>query len=1364
MSTPPQDHHSARPPSGGSDGEPTRVGPDSAGRPADVVPLGPSIEGYVLKEEVHRGGQGIVYRAIQVGTKREVALKVLLEGPFAGEMARRRFEREIELAASLRHPHIVTILDSGLSRGRYYFAMEYVDGLRLDRYVAQKRPPLGDTLHLLEQVCEAVNYAHQRGVIHRDLKPPNILVDAGGEPHILDFGLAKPLHTAAPRESTVQMLSMSGQLLGTVAYMSPEQAAGHQDVDVRSDVYSLGVVFYEALLGHPPYPVDGPLGEVLRRITQEEPLNPLVAARRSRSGFRINDELATILLKALDKVPSRRYQTAGDLARDLRHLRLGEPIEAKRASGLYMLKKTLRRYQLQAATAGLILVMLFAFVVTLAVLLARERDARRLADQRGAEARQAMVLQEQALLEARHRTAEATRAQHELRRALARQHIQRGDLALERSALSEARDSYWQAVEVAPTPAAMWALRRYYLQTTDDWAALAAVELRGPAILSPNAALAATCPTPDTVAVQRLDGSAPDHRVRAPGPVARLALTEDGALAAAGEGWAQAWEPGRFEPNVAAHLPEGGRPHALFVLDGGRSLLLVGQRPVRLFRGLDGRVVQTMLLRGLPAGPADFNPATQQLAIVTTAGIELISLRDDDRLTGDLVWSEATGARAIHFDGDRLVVLADGVYAASLAAPLPWTWRKLLDAGADFDLLDASQAGDSIALGHRGGRLALYRGGQLRGSWRSAGRRLEQVRLAAGAGAVVTLDDRALITRWGDPESRQPRRRIHDARPTTWAASANGATVLLAVERGQVLAFQPQDEARRDAAEAGWRTVLRPRLLGFGGDLSLAISADGLRAVVRDRTTLRFMHLPDGTARSVVWDSPATAPGRVALSGDGQYVAVLARTPTGDREQIVLRRWEAPEVANGTGAAPPATVTHDFVGALVRDMAFLPRTPHLLVLRSNGEVLRLEGGGTTPAASPWMQLDAPGTALACDQGGDYVAVACEDGLLRVVTVAGCDVRHRVPVSGEVITLSFNPRDDALLVRTRDGQVRVIDPTSGETVATWALPAQSASAIAAWIGPRDALLLGEDSGLYEYRVAEADAAVERNRALAREQQAARALAGAEYADAWAAATALASSDRPRGRRLQQAVLEAVLRRPRLACPAEWTDAVLSGASPATRLALGHAAYEGERFAWARQWLREATEQAGGRVDAYTLLRLAQCDYLAEDYARAADAFAEVLPRPDFDPAQGPQVALQRVAALWLAGRPAEARQAAARVSEPSLPGRYADIVASTYASVIARVITGIERESTAAALVDSLLGAVGERRVLFQDDEHFFAGELARQRGASAEAAVHYQRCIDLARDEWPANWARCRLGPPVGAAAGHAADDGKEHL
>ncbi|RMF78090.1 MAG: serine/threonine protein kinase, partial [Planctomycetota bacterium] len=291
----PEQPAAAEPARGHPADEPTRVS-DGPGGAANQPR--PHIDGYEIHEELHRGGQGVVYRATQLAFKREVALKVLLEGPFAGETSRVRFEREIELAASLQHPNIVTILDSGTTDGRCYFAMEYVDGQRLDAYLRDRQPDLAQTLALLRQIAETVHFAHQRGVIHRDLKPSNILIDSAGQPRILDFGLAKATADADPQKTTVRMVSTTGQVIGTLAYMSPEQAAGSADVDIRSDVYSLGVIAYEALLQATPYPVDGPLGEVLQRIARDEPIRPRAMRSSARFGKQIDDELETILLKS----------------------------------------------------------------------------------------------------------------------------------------------------------------------------------------------------------------------------------------------------------------------------------------------------------------------------------------------------------------------------------------------------------------------------------------------------------------------------------------------------------------------------------------------------------------------------------------------------------------------------------------------------------------------------------------------------------------------------------------------------------------------------------------------------------------------------------------------------------------------------------------------------------------------------------------------------------------------------------------------------------------------------------------------------------------------------------------------------------
>jgi WD40 repeat protein len=318
----------------------------------------PQISGYEIIRELNRGGQGVVYQAVQISTKRKVALKVLIEGTLASPAAQRRFLREIELAASLRHRSIVTVFDSGTTpEGRQFYVMDYIRGQSITDYARQSGLSPQRVLELFRTVCDAVAYAHQRGVIHRDLKPSNILVDAEGIARVLDFGLAK---TIADRADP--MASMSGQIVGTLRYMSPEQTRGNPDeIDMRTDVYSLGVVLYELLTGGFPYPVEGSLVEVLRHIVSTEPAaaartwSAQAGAHRGGRRCPIDDELSTILRKCLSKDRERRYQNAGELSRDLGHYLADEPLEAKRDSAIYVLRKTLARHRGPVAAAMVIL-------------------------------------------------------------------------------------------------------------------------------------------------------------------------------------------------------------------------------------------------------------------------------------------------------------------------------------------------------------------------------------------------------------------------------------------------------------------------------------------------------------------------------------------------------------------------------------------------------------------------------------------------------------------------------------------------------------------------------------------------------------------------------------------------------------------------------------------------------------------------------------------------------------------------------------------------------------------------------------------------------------------------------------------------
>jgi peroxiredoxin len=310
---------------------------------------------YELLEEMARGGMGVVFKAQQISLHRIVALKMILAGHLASREQVRRFHLEAEEAGHLDHPNIVPIYQVGEQDGQHYFTMKLIEGGNLAQQVKDKPMSVTDAVRLVAKMARAVHYAHQRGILHRDLKPGNILLDAAGEPHITDFGLAKHL-TGPGGQAPEGASTQSGAVVGTPSYMAPEQAAARKDLSVAVDVYSLGAILFELLTGQPPFKAETPIDTILQVLEKDPPcprsLNP-----------QLDKDIEIITLKCLEKAPQHRYGSAARLAEDLDRYLAGEPIQARPAS---VVERTVKWARRRPTAAALVAVCGLAFIAFLA--------------------------------------------------------------------------------------------------------------------------------------------------------------------------------------------------------------------------------------------------------------------------------------------------------------------------------------------------------------------------------------------------------------------------------------------------------------------------------------------------------------------------------------------------------------------------------------------------------------------------------------------------------------------------------------------------------------------------------------------------------------------------------------------------------------------------------------------------------------------------------------------------------------------------------------------------------------------------------------------------------------------------------------
>src|SRR5262245_9711716 len=977
---------------------------------AVTAALPPRIGRYRILRLLGEGGMGVVYEAEQDNPRRPVALKVIRPG-LVSPVLLKRFAHEAQILGRLHHPGIAQIYDAGVAEdGQPFFALEFIRGLPLDAYARRHALDPAARLDLLARVCDAVQHAHEQGVIHRDLKPANILVDETGQPKVLDFGVARA--TDADLLTTTDH-TRTGQLLGTLSYMSPEQvAADPAALDQRSDVYTLGVILFELLAGRLPYPLEHlPLPEAARLIREQEP------SRLGALETRLRGDVETIVARALEKERARRYASAAELAADVRrHLR-NEPIRARPPSALYQLRKFARRNK--ALVGGVAAVMAALVAGLIGTTLFAVREAR----QRGqAEHNAALANEEKARADEEKKA--ALRQAYRAHLAAAVATLQNHDVA---GAARHLDDKRTEALRD-------WEWQHLHSRLDDSFTALPAPP-GGSVFLFPGRdGLQLGTVTRMGASLVDLDGrevlKLPPHPYYEPGKIVRV--TPRGL-------WVMHWSVG--EPVGSGRvMDEDGKARLTLTLGDGRtaSTAWVVSPDQTQFALAGGGAAEggTIRIYDTASGKerarsAGRHPERIGALAFSPDGTLLASASDDYTAR---VWDTATGKQTAELKGhtSRVLVVAfrpDGARVATASSDgtvRQWDPRTGQEGAPPYErhtgeVLTAAYSPDGRWIASAGTDRTVR-------VWRTADRQ----DAAVLHGHTGTVTDVAFA-----PDGRRLATLSHgevvgvsvgyDNTVRVWEANAETGLPVLRGHTSYVypVAYSPDGQW---IASGSWDGTVR-LWDALTGEACASLRPGGIvRALAFSPDSTWLVTGGGADGRLQVWDV-ATAQLRGTIKGPGGPVASVAVRPDGARIAAVafegtLTVWE---VASGR------EVFHAGHEKTMRGVAYSPDGRWLASTDGDLKTVCLWDAQTHQLAARFSGHTGPVYALAFSPDGRRLVSGGEDCIVRVWDVGTGECQELPGHTETVYAAAFHPDGTRLATAGRDRTVWLWDLARGEPV-------------------------------------------------------------------------------------------------------------------------------------------------------------------------------------------------------------------------------------------------------------------------------------------------------------------------------------------